>query len=327
MAICELGAARIAYDLEGAGFPVLLIAPGGMSSENEIWNGFPWNPRTALTDDYQVIGMDQRNAGRSTGPVAAGDGWSTFTEDQLGLLDSLGIERCHVVGSCIGGSYILSLLSSAPDRFLSAVMLQPIGIDENRSLFQEAYAGWAERLAPDHPEATADDWRALGEALWDPDHDGKRRLPPRGHLTGAGEPDAERAARRAVEGARVPRRRRRDDQGLSGRAHARLRSDGQGAPGSGVELGSRGSRGPNSCHPDLAGRPWHGHSPSQSANSRAQEPTELCGSSARRSPSSNIAMIWSLETTLATKPSIISSAVVCSLDDSVAVQSEASNPR
>jgi pimeloyl-ACP methyl ester carboxylesterase len=169
MAICELGATRIHYEIEGSGYPVLLIAPGGMSSANDVWLRFPWNPRSALAADYQVIGMDQRNSGSSSGPVAAGDGWATFTADQLGLLDALGVEECHVVGSCIGGSYILALLATAPERFRSAVMLQPIGIGENRSLFYDAFDAWAEALAPRHPEAGPDDWRALREALWSGD--------------------------------------------------------------------------------------------------------------------------------------------------------------
>ena len=76
--------------------------------------------------------MDQRNAGRSTAPVTADTGWATYRDDQLALLDELGIERCHVVGMCIGGPYIAGLLTRAPERFASAVLLQPVGIDGNR---------------------------------------------------------------------------------------------------------------------------------------------------------------------------------------------------
>jgi len=157
----------IHYDVEGEGYPVLLIAPGGMRSANELWMNMPWNPRTALADEYRVIGMDQRNAGRSTAPVGATDGWDTMTSDQLALLDHLDVERCHVVGMCIGGPYIMNLLTTAPERFSAAVLLQPVGIDDNREAMYEMFDLWAEALAPEHPDVTAEEWRSFRSNMWD----------------------------------------------------------------------------------------------------------------------------------------------------------------
>lgn len=170
MARYATGDVVIHYDEEGVpdGFPVLLIAPGGMRSANEIWNrsDIPWNPRRELTADYRVIGMDQRNAGRSTAPVSAADGWATYTRDQLGLLDQLGIERCHVVGMCIGGPFILGLLTAAPERFASAVLLQPVGIEDNRAAFEAMFAQWVGEVGAAHPEAEPDDWAAFCGNMW-----------------------------------------------------------------------------------------------------------------------------------------------------------------
>src|SRR5688500_6725845 len=144
---------RIQYDVEGDGVPVLLIAHGGMRSTNDRWAQVPWNPRVALVGRYQLIGMDQRNAGRSTGPVSPEDGWSTYLADQLALLDHLGVEQCHVIGMCIGGPYVLGLLKAAPERFRSAVLLQPVGVDDdNRYALEEMFDDWAAELAADHPE-------------------------------------------------------------------------------------------------------------------------------------------------------------------------------
>src|SRR5262249_57374011 len=74
--------------------------------------------------------------------------------DHIALLDHLGIDRCHLYGQCIGGSFILSLLKTQPERVASAVLAQPIGrvgaMPPNRSARFEA---WAESLT-DHPEAT-----------------------------------------------------------------------------------------------------------------------------------------------------------------------------
>ena len=171
MASFEHGPATIHFDDEGEGFPVLLIAPGGMRSANELWNDMPWNPRS-LADAYRVIGMDQRNAGRSSAPVTADDGWDTYTGDQLALLDHLGVERCHVVGMCIGGPYIAALLRAAPERFASAVMLQPVGIEadgSNRAAFHEMFDRWVDLQADAHGDVDAATWASFRSNMWDGD--------------------------------------------------------------------------------------------------------------------------------------------------------------
>ncbi|MEJ7799847.1 MAG: alpha/beta hydrolase [Ilumatobacter sp.] len=167
MAQFSHGAASIHYDLEGAGFPVLLIAPGGMRSANDLWNGVSWNPRSTLVDEYRLIGMDQRNAGRSKAPVSADDGWDTYTADQLALLDHLEVKRCHVVGMCIGGPYIMNLLTTAPDRFTSAVLLQPVGIDDNREAMYEMFDQWADAIRPEHSDVALDAWQSFRSNMWD----------------------------------------------------------------------------------------------------------------------------------------------------------------
>lgn len=71
--------AEIHYEVHGAGFPILLYAPGGLKSEANMCGGaspaypsdFPWiDPREALSDKYTVIAMDQRNAGKSVATSA-----------------------------------------------------------------------------------------------------------------------------------------------------------------------------------------------------------------------------------------------------------------
>ena len=58
------------YEVYGDGFPVILFAPGGMRSAMTFWAQSPWNPITALSPQFRVIAMDQRNAGESTAPVS-----------------------------------------------------------------------------------------------------------------------------------------------------------------------------------------------------------------------------------------------------------------
>lgn len=166
MAFFEHDGARIAYDDHGDGFPILLIAPGGMRSAASFWEATPWNPIEQLAGDYRLIAMDQRNAGRSTGPISGDDGWHTFTADQLALIDHLGIDRFHVMGMCIGGPYAFGLIEAAPDRVVSAVHFQPIGLDDNREAFYDMFDSWADALRPDRPEVSDADWSAFRERMY-----------------------------------------------------------------------------------------------------------------------------------------------------------------
>jgi len=121
--------ARIYYETKGKGIPLLLLAPGGMRSSFANFETHPYNPWNTLPESkFQLIGMDQRFANRSTGTVRDGDGWYTFLADHIALLDHLNIKRCHVLGSCIGPSYAFQLLRDHPSRFGRCVMLQPIGL-------------------------------------------------------------------------------------------------------------------------------------------------------------------------------------------------------
>jgi pimeloyl-ACP methyl ester carboxylesterase len=157
------------YEIHGAGYPVLLIAPGGMRSAIPLWERAPWDPVRELAKDYQVIAMDQRNAGRSRGPVTASDGWQTYADDQLALLDHLGVDRFHVGGMCIGGAFAMKLAAVAPARVTSAVLFQPIGFANNREAFYEMYQAWADDLGKSRTDVAAGAWDVFKHALYDHD--------------------------------------------------------------------------------------------------------------------------------------------------------------
>ncbi len=144
----------IHYETYGKGSPVLAFAPGGMQSAIGRWQQSKLKAPELLSGGFQVIVMDQRNAGQSSAPITASDGWQSYTEDHLALLDHLGIDRCHLLGVCIGGAFCLSLMKAQPERILSAVLVQPIGNSgHNRSEFHALFDAWAaelpERVRPD----------------------------------------------------------------------------------------------------------------------------------------------------------------------------------
>lgn len=57
--------ATIYYETSGEGFPILTFAPAGLQSVIDVWSqpSAPINPIAEFSSDFQVITMDQRNAG------------------------------------------------------------------------------------------------------------------------------------------------------------------------------------------------------------------------------------------------------------------------
>ncbi|MGB0555036.1 MAG: alpha/beta fold hydrolase [Alphaproteobacteria bacterium] len=157
---------RIYYEIHGDGPPVLALAPGGMQSSIPIWGGVSYNGVERLASNYQVIVMDQRNAGQSTAPITGGDGWREYTADQIALLDHLGVERFHAAGMCIGGSFIMGLAEAVPERLASAVMLQTIGYDDNRETFFELFDSWSAGVKPAHPSVGEDEWAKFRSTMF-----------------------------------------------------------------------------------------------------------------------------------------------------------------
>jgi pimeloyl-ACP methyl ester carboxylesterase len=158
------GETTIEYEVHGSGYPLLLLAPGGMRSSRSFWGRAPFDPIAEFAGQYRVIAMDQRNAGGSRAPITAADGWHSYADDQLALLDELSVERCHLLGGCIGGAFALSLIARAPERVSAAVLQQPIGYSgSNRQVFYELFDGWAAELRQtrtDIPEEALPPFRA-----------------------------------------------------------------------------------------------------------------------------------------------------------------------
>jgi pimeloyl-ACP methyl ester carboxylesterase len=159
MPFYEKGDVRIRYEEVGSGFPLLLIAGGGLNSKIDFFaTSAPFNAMEEFKNEYRCIAYDLRNAngGQSTGPVEVDRPWDAHTDDQLGILDHLGIDKFLVMGFCIGGPMILNLLHRAGDRVVAAVLAQPSGFrPEMPDLFyQNNIKGWGPPLCERRPDVT-----------------------------------------------------------------------------------------------------------------------------------------------------------------------------
>jgi pimeloyl-ACP methyl ester carboxylesterase len=170
MPTLEHHGASIYYEESGKGFPILTFAPAGLASTIAVWSQ-PMAPIKPATDfaGYRVIVMDQRNAGgRSRAPITAQDSWHSYTADHIAVLDHLKIDKCHLFGQCIGGSFIASLLKTQPQRVAAAVWAQPIGrVGPMKPGRPARFDAWAKDLK-DHPEATEAVLDAFYHNMYDP---------------------------------------------------------------------------------------------------------------------------------------------------------------
>src|SRR5437016_8891310 len=112
----EKGPVRIHYEETGSGFPLLLIAGGGLNSTISGLNN-PFNAIEEFKGEYRCIASDLRNAntGQSSGPLEIDRPWDGYTDDHLGVMDHLGIDKIMVMGFCIGGPFLWNMQQRAPN--------------------------------------------------------------------------------------------------------------------------------------------------------------------------------------------------------------------
>ncbi len=156
MPFFEKGDVRIRYEEAGRGFPLLVTPGGGLNSRVSNWPTAVFNAMEVFKDDFHCITMDQRNAngGDSTGPIAVDDPWGAFADDQLALMDHLGIQEFFFLGYCIGGCFALKLMERAPGRVVAGVLCQTVGHrPENPDVMYDSGRDvWAPELLARRPD-------------------------------------------------------------------------------------------------------------------------------------------------------------------------------
>jgi pimeloyl-ACP methyl ester carboxylesterase len=156
----ERGNVRIRYEETGSGFPLLLIAGGGLNGSTiaGIRGGNPFNTIDAFKGEFRCIYADLRNsAGDSAGPFEIERPWDSYADDHIGLMDHLRIDKFMVLGFCIAGPFIWNLIKRAPNRVVAAVPAQPVGFRPElpNALYDSQKTGWAEPLVKRRSDITA----------------------------------------------------------------------------------------------------------------------------------------------------------------------------
>ena len=160
MPLHQRGEVRIRYEDTGSGFPLLMTPGGGLNSRVSNWPNAVFNAMEAFKNDFRCITMDQRNAngGESTGPVPVDSPWDAFADDQLGLMDHLGIREFLFMGYCIGGCFAGKLMQRAPDRVVGAVFCQTVGHrpEDPTVMYRHSTDNWVTDFMKRRPDVSAD---------------------------------------------------------------------------------------------------------------------------------------------------------------------------
>lgn len=116
------------FEIHGQGPPLILIM--GIGYDATLWS---LAQVPALSRTFQVVVLDNRDAGRSsnaTAPYTVAD----MADDVAGLMDALEIERAHVLGLSMGGMIALELALRHADR-LRRLVLSGCGAAPARVVF------------------------------------------------------------------------------------------------------------------------------------------------------------------------------------------------
>lgn len=115
MPFVENQGARIYWDEQGHGAPVLLIM--GLSYSSDMWH----RTRPALAPRYHTVAFDNRGVGRSEVPLGPYP-IALMASDAAAVLDAAGIERAHLFGISMGGMIAQEFALQYPRRVLSLIL-------------------------------------------------------------------------------------------------------------------------------------------------------------------------------------------------------------
>jgi pimeloyl-ACP methyl ester carboxylesterase len=151
-AYADLPGVRIFYrDTGGSGVPVVFLHAATGSSR--VWE---YQIPAITSAGYRFIAFDRRGWGR-TANDAAGPQPGTGAGDLLGLIDRLGIQRFHLVGTAAGAFVALDFALSYPERLRSVVIANSIGGVEDPDFLE-----LGRRIRPPQFDALPPEFRELG---------------------------------------------------------------------------------------------------------------------------------------------------------------------
>jgi pimeloyl-ACP methyl ester carboxylesterase len=82
----------------------------------------------ALAEHFRVIAPDMVGFGYSDRPEGVTYGLDTWADQTVGLMDTLGIQKAHLIGNSFGGAIALRIATQHPDRVGKLVLMGSMGV-------------------------------------------------------------------------------------------------------------------------------------------------------------------------------------------------------
>ena len=106
---------EIAYELRGAGIPLVMIH--GAQGDQSMFTGMA----SAFASNYRVLTFDQRGSGLSEKPDMPYS-IAMLADDTAALMDHLNIPSAHIIGVSMGGMVAQEFALSHPHKVRSLVL-------------------------------------------------------------------------------------------------------------------------------------------------------------------------------------------------------------
>lgn len=178
MPYADVNGLHLYHEVHGTGSPLVLLHGGMMTIDLAFADLLP-----GLAERHRVIAVEQQGHGRTADldrPITP----AALAGDVVALLDTLGVDRAHVLGHSMGAAVALELAVAHPDRVRSVVAVsgsvRPDGMHQDvtdpsrfatstRMPTQQDFAAFREaylRLSP-HPEHFDDFLQSLSANMSD----------------------------------------------------------------------------------------------------------------------------------------------------------------
>jgi 3-oxoadipate enol-lactonase len=115
MSFAENKGARIYWDEQGSGEPLLLIM--GLSYPSYMWH----RSRPVLAKSYRTIALDNRGVGQSDAPPGVYS-IALMASDAAAVLDAAGTQSAHIFGASMGGMIAQEFALQYPHRVRSLIL-------------------------------------------------------------------------------------------------------------------------------------------------------------------------------------------------------------
>ncbi len=153
---------QIAYKVAGEGPPVVLLHSGTSSTELDwIESGI----LERLSRRFRVIAPDARGHGQSGKPHSPADYGVQMVHDVARLMDHLGVEDAHIVGSSMGGFIALKFAALHPQRVRSLLTIGAGWLNADWDRINAEWSRWAEQLESGSTDVGDNDPLAIAAVL------------------------------------------------------------------------------------------------------------------------------------------------------------------